>query len=82
MVAQSSMMARATSDSFLLKYFQPESIPLMIMAAASLSIVLSSFYHLFMWAVSGIWGNENRNIWNRGYFTCYGLPSLFFGQQR
>ena len=41
MVAQSSMMARATSDSFLLKYFQPESIPLMIMAAASLSIVLA-----------------------------------------
>ena len=43
MVAQSSMMARATSDSFLLKYFQPESIPLMIMAAASLSIVLALF---------------------------------------
>ena len=42
MVAQSSMMARATSDSFLLKYFQVESIPLMIMAAASLSIVLNS----------------------------------------
>ena len=41
MVAQSSMMARATSDSFLLKYFQPESIPLMIMAAASLSIILA-----------------------------------------
>ena len=43
MVAQSSMMARATSDSFLLKYFQVESIPLMIMAAASLSIVLAIF---------------------------------------
>jgi hypothetical protein len=43
MVAQSSMMARATSDSFLLKYFQPESIPLMIMAAASLSIILAIF---------------------------------------
>ncbi len=43
MVAQSSMMARATSDSFLLKYFQVESIPLMIMAAASLSIVLAVF---------------------------------------
>ena len=41
MVAQSSMMARATSDSFLLKYFQAESIPLMIMGAASLSIVLA-----------------------------------------
>ena len=43
MVAQSSMMARATSDSFLLKYFEAESIPLMIMAAASLSIVLAMF---------------------------------------
>jgi hypothetical protein len=43
MVAQSSMMARATSDSFLLKYFEIESIPLMIMAAASLSIVLAIF---------------------------------------
>ena len=43
MVAQSSMMARATSDSFLLKYFQVESIPLMIMAAASLSIILAIF---------------------------------------
>ena len=43
MVAQSSMMARATSDSFLLKYFESESIPLMIMAAASLSIVLALF---------------------------------------
>jgi hypothetical protein len=43
MVAQSSMMARATSDSFLLKYFEVESIPLMIMAAASLSIVLAIF---------------------------------------
>jgi ATP/ADP translocase len=43
MVAQSSMMARATSDSFLLKYFEAESIPLMIMAAASLSIVLAIF---------------------------------------
>ena len=41
MVAQSSMMARATSDSFLLKYFEAESIPLMIMAAASLSIILA-----------------------------------------
>jgi hypothetical protein len=41
MVAQSSMMARATSDSFLLKYFESESIPLMIMAAASLSIILA-----------------------------------------
>ena len=41
MVAQSSMMARATSDSFLLKYFQAESIPLMIMGAASLSIILA-----------------------------------------
>ena len=41
MVAQSSMMARATSDSFLLKYFEPASIPLMIMAAASLSIALA-----------------------------------------
>lgn len=46
MVAQSSMMARATSDSFLLSKdidFQQESIPLMIMAAASLSIVLAIF---------------------------------------
>ena len=43
MVAQSSMMARATSDSFLLKYFAAESIPLMIMGAASLSIVLAMF---------------------------------------
>ena len=43
MVAQSSMMARATSDSFLLKYFESGSIPLMIMAAASLSIVLALF---------------------------------------
>jgi ATP/ADP translocase len=43
MVAQCSMMARATSDSFLLKYFEVESIPLMIMAAASLSIVLAIF---------------------------------------
>ena len=43
MVAQSSMMARATSDSFLLKYFEAGSIPLMIMAAASLSIVLALF---------------------------------------
>ena len=43
MVAQGSMMARATSDSFLLKYFEVESIPLMIMAAASLSIVLAIF---------------------------------------
>ena len=43
MVAQSSMMARATSDSFLLKYFEAESIPLMIMGAASLSIVLAMF---------------------------------------
>ncbi len=41
MVAQSSMMARATSDSFLLKYFEAESIPLMIMSAASLSIILA-----------------------------------------
>lgn len=36
-------MARATSDSFLLKYFEAESIPLMIMGAASLSIVLAMF---------------------------------------
>jgi len=43
MVAQSSMMARATSDSFLLKYFEAESIPLMIMGAASLSIILAMF---------------------------------------
>ena len=46
MVAQSSMMARATSDSFLLSKdinFQQESIPLMIMAAATLSIVLAIF---------------------------------------
>jgi hypothetical protein len=43
MVAQGSMMARATSDSFLLKYFEVESIPIMIMAAASLSIVLAIF---------------------------------------
>ena len=46
MVAQSSMMARATSDSFLLSKdinFHQESIPLMIMAAASLSIVLAIF---------------------------------------
>jgi hypothetical protein len=41
MVAQSSMMARATSDSFLLKYFEPDVIPQMIMAAASLSILLA-----------------------------------------
>ena len=64
MVAQSSMMARATSDSFLLKYFQPESIPLMIMAAASLSIVLALFttylcgrfqaYGAMRYATSGI----------------------------
>ncbi len=64
MVAQSSMMARATSDSFLLKYFQPESIPLMIMAAASLSIVLALFttylcgrfqaYGAMRYAISGI----------------------------
>ena len=47
MVAQKdSMMAQATSDSFLLSKdinFQQESIPLMIMAAASLSIVLAIF---------------------------------------
>ena len=58
------MMARATSDSFLLKYFQPESIPLMIMAAASLSIVLALFttylcgrfqaYGAMRYATSGI----------------------------
>lgn len=41
MVAQSSMMARATSDGFLLQYFQPESIPQMVMAAAGLSILLA-----------------------------------------
>ena len=42
-VAQSSMTARATSDSFLLKYFEPADISMMIMAAASLSIVLALF---------------------------------------
>jgi hypothetical protein len=41
MVAQSSMMARATSDGFLLQYFEPESIPQMVMAAAGLSILLA-----------------------------------------
>ena len=35
------MTARATSDSFLLKYFEPADISLMIMGAASLSIVLA-----------------------------------------
>ena len=37
------MTARATSDSFLLKYFEPADISMMIMAAASLSIVLALF---------------------------------------
>ena len=41
LVAQSSMTARATSDSFLLKYFEPADISMMIMAAASLSILLA-----------------------------------------
>lgn len=37
------MTARATSDSFLLQYFEPADISMMIMAAASLSIVLALF---------------------------------------
>jgi ATP/ADP translocase len=37
------MTARATSDSFLLKYFEPADISMMIMGAASLSIVLALF---------------------------------------
>ena len=43
LVAQSSMTARATSDSFLLKHFEPADISMMIMAAASLSILLALF---------------------------------------
>ena len=41
MLAQSSMTSRATADALLLKYFDEESIPLMIMSAASLSIMLA-----------------------------------------
>ena len=41
MLAQSSMTSRATADALLLKYFDESSIPLMIMAAASLSIMLA-----------------------------------------
>lgn len=41
MLAQSSMTSRATADALLLKYFDESSIPLMVMAAAGLSVMLA-----------------------------------------
>ena len=41
LVALTSMTARATSDSFLLKHFQPADISLVLMGAAAFSIILA-----------------------------------------
>ena len=82
MVAQSSMMARATSDSFLLKYFESGSIPLMIMAAASLSIVLALFTTYLCGRFSGIRSYENSDNWNSCNASIYGLCCLFLWSQR